>query len=87
MINSIKWQLIRDSILNREVDNQLIREIIRGYYKKEIKHSKSKYSLVDMYNKTYQLNAKGLVEYIETKLAKKHLAAVLEYFVTSASQI
>ena len=39
-------------------------------------------SNVEAYNKTYQLNQKGLKEYIETKLSKKLFVELFSQFIT-----
>ena len=77
MKNSVKWQVTRTGMLNIPEDHALMKDIIRDYCAKQEKLGKSLSVICDLYNKTFQLNAWGLVNYLENKLAKKHFQAIL----------
>jgi len=70
MINSIKYQLFKEEMKRDTEQTRIqIRNLCKEYDYKT--------SLLDLYNKTFQLSFEGLSEYIETKLPKKYLKLLL----------
>jgi len=62
MRSSMKYQL-----LQADTTTEFLRDHIRDYCKKH--HYKGR--LVDLYNKTYQLNDVGLFHYLDTQISYK----------------
>lgn len=70
MINSTKYQLFKEDFKN---NGEQTRIQIRNF----CHQNAYKTSLLDLYNKTFQLSFEGLTDYIETKLPKKYLKLLL----------
>lgn len=81
IINSIEYQQLRNN------DCDLLKAIFRDYALINLPQDnvivpkdKCRQAIVDLYNKTYQLNRQGFIEYIENKLPKNDFVAVLSNY-------
>ena len=70
IINGVKYQQLRNNDFN------YLKQMFQTYA--TMKLSSCNAGIVDLYNKCFQLNEKGFLQYIETKLAKKHFVAVMK---------
>lgn len=76
MLNSVGYQLLRCDLMNNDYNQkELIKDIMRSYSNNNVKTT-----MVDIYNKSYQLNGTGLVEYLEKTIPKIHLYAILNCY-------
>jgi len=65
LLNSVKYQQLREDV-------EGLRQSFRIYASMQFNAG-----LVDLYNKTFQLNDMGFLKYIETQLAQKHFVGVI----------
>jgi hypothetical protein len=79
LLNSVKYQQLRNN------DGEYLKQLFRTYANmmlpvldKVVSTKQCRGAMVDLYNKTFQLNLKGFIEYIETKLPKRDFIAVIE---------
>jgi hypothetical protein len=69
IMNSIKYQQLRNNDFN------YLKQMFQTYATMKLNSCSA--SIVDLYNKCFQLNEKGFLQYIETRLPKKHFVAVI----------
>lgn len=70
LLNSTKYQQLRNN------DFKYLKQMFQTYASMNL--SKCNSTIVDLYNKCFQLNDAGFLRYVETKLSKKYFVAVIE---------
>ena len=75
IINSIAWQQLRNN------EAKYIKEQFRLFAADEMQNGNVTASIVDLYNKTYQMNDKGFIEYIESKTPQKYIVAAYNNYL------
>ena len=70
LLNGTKYQQLRNNDFN------YLKSIFQTYATMNL--SKCESSIVDLYNKCFQLNEIGFLKYIESKLPQKHFMEVVK---------
>ena len=74
LINSVNYGLLRNN------ERSFYREMFRTYADNAMKNGNTSQSICDLYNKTFQMNIDGFVEYAETKMPKKYMVECFNYW-------